>query len=293
MAVHSHVASSRETMGSATFAGGPFYCAQGSLSNAFTQCMYGLMLNVNNLISLTKSFSTKKEIDDVANLTDARVYLYSGSKDSVVYPAVMKALDTYFQSFTDSKNIKTNFNTGSEHCQPTDNFGNSCAYKGSPYINNCGMDGAGEALQWIYGTLKPKVTPVKSNMLSISQSKFIPSGYTTSSLSVSSTAYVYVPTGCKSTKLGDGKCRVHIAFHGCLQTTADIGDKYYTNAGYNEWAEANNIVVLYPQAAKSSFMPSNPNGCWDWWGYVSSNYALKDGPQMQMVRNMVHSLIDK
>ncbi len=53
-------------------------------------------------------------------------------------------------------------------------------------------------------------------------------------------------------------------FHGCLQTLEDIQDLFYTKTGYNEWAEANNIIVVYPQAKKSTVFPLNPNGCWDW-----------------------------
>jgi len=110
-------------------------------------------------------------------------------------------------------------------------------------------------------------------------------------MSVAAKGWVYVPTGCQQAS-ADKDCLLHVAFHGCLQTTADIQDKYYSKAGYNDWAEANNIVILYPQAVKSMFMPSNPNGCWDWWGYVSSNYAFREGPQMQMVKNMVSYLIE-
>jgi len=66
---------------------------------------------------------------------------------------------------------------------------------------------------------------------------------------------------------------------------------YYTNSEYNGWAESNDIIILYPQAAKSSFMPTNPNGCWDWWGYTSGDYAVQKGPQIQMVRAMAQSLM--
>ena len=49
------------------------------------------------------------------------------------------------------------------------------------------------------------------------------------------------------------------------------GDSGWThfveNAGYNEWADANDIVVLYPQARSREFQGSiqhaNPQGCWD------------------------------
>ena len=34
-------------------------------------------------------------------------------------------------------------------------------------------------------------------------------------------------------------------------------------AGYASWADANDIVVLYPQAKTTT---ANPEGCWDWFG---------------------------
>jgi poly(3-hydroxybutyrate) depolymerase len=50
--------------------------------------------------------------------------------------------------------------------------------------------------------------------------------------------------------------------HGCLQYSGLVGDVFVRNAGYNGWAEANNIVVLYPQAHPT---PLNPKGCFDWY----------------------------
>ena len=41
-----------------------------------------------------------------------------------------------------------------------------------------------------------------------------------------------------------------------------VGNIYAMHAGYNAVAEVNNIIVLYPQAAKS--LIANPEGCWDW-----------------------------
>jgi len=45
-----------------------------------------------------------------------------------------------------------------------------------------------------------------------------------------------------------------------MQTVADIQDKWVKLAGYNSWADSNNIIVLYPQVIKAS-NPFNPNGC--------------------------------
>ena len=75
-----------------------------------------------------------------------------------------------------SSNLKTNYATGKNtsatltdfvgagHSFPTDNYGNPCGTTESPYITNCGFDGAGAALQWIYGSLKPRKSPVASNV---------------------------------------------------------------------------------------------------------------------------------
>lgn len=108
------------------------------------------------------------------------------------------------------------------------------------------------------------------------------------------TGYVYVPSKC----LSGGACTLHIAFHGCSQTLADVGMDFVKQLGLNEIAEANNIVVLYPQAQKSTFNPQNPNGCWDWWGYSDSiltklRYLTKDGLQMNAVWRMMNDLAGK
>jgi poly(3-hydroxybutyrate) depolymerase len=58
-----------------------------------------------------------------------------------------------------------------------------------------------------------------------------------------------------------------------LISIEDIGNDFYTYGGYNEWAESNNIIVVYPQAVKSEFMPMNPSGCFDWWGYTDANVS--------------------
>jgi poly(3-hydroxybutyrate) depolymerase len=106
-------------------------------------------------------------------------------------------------------------------------------------------------------------------------------------LSLNDTAYAYVPAAC-----ADGEtCRVHVAFHGCRQTVADIQEQFVRHTGYNRWADSNNIIVLYPQAKHDS--ERNPNGCWDWWGYSGADYATKAGPQMAAVRAMLDRLAGK
>jgi poly(3-hydroxybutyrate) depolymerase len=62
-----------------------------------------------------------------------------------------------------------------------------------------------------------------------------------------------------------------------------VDDVFARDAGYNEWAESNRLLVLYPQVASSKVAPMNPLGCWDWWGYTDENYATQTGLQIAAV----------
>ena len=100
---------------------------------------------------------------------------------------------------------------------------------------------------------------------------------------MATTARVYIPTGC----VPGTTCRLHIAFHGCKQNEERVNDAFTVGAGFNRWAESNNIVVLYPQTHDTS---TNPNACWDWWGYHRPGYATKNGVQMAAVHRMMLAL---
>lgn len=47
-----------------------------------------------------------------------------------------------------------------------------------------------------------------------------------------------------------------------------IGDIYVKNTGYNEVAEVNNIIMLYPQGGTPVY-----TGCWDVLGYLGPDYG--------------------
>jgi poly(3-hydroxybutyrate) depolymerase len=92
---------------------------------------------------------------------------------------------------------------------------------------------------------------------------------------------------------------VHVALHGCRQGLEAIGERFVREAGYNRWADANRIVVLYPQAIARSgpgfagwrwTYVTNPRGCWDWWGYTGPLYHTRAGPQVRAIKAMVDRL---
>ena len=82
---------------------------------------------------------------------------------------------------------------------------------------------------------------------------------------------------------------MHVAIHGCKQSAESVGDQFYKDTGYTNWADNNKLLVLYPQVNKS-ITPSNPEGCWDWWGYKGRSYAYKSGPHMKAIKAMVNRL---
>jgi len=176
-------------------------------------------------------------------------------------------------------------NFTAEHAWISDQYGSACSYLGKPFINNCHFDAAGQILEHFYGHLNPRVNASKQNILSFSQSLY--TRVSPSILSMADKGYIYVPKSCSANQL----CRLHIFFHGCEMGTAYEGSYVYTHTGLNEWAESNNIVVLFPQIAPSSVIPYNPLGCWDWWGYTGPAYATKIGPQILTIENMISALL--
>jgi poly(3-hydroxybutyrate) depolymerase len=271
--------------GVAIFAGGPYYCAQDQLTNAFLTCMYGI--NPVPLVTLeayARKVAASGEIDPLSHLSNHRVFIFSGTQDATVKPSVVRALETMYVNMGVPKdNIESNFNLIAAHTFPTVDYGNSCTLSYTPYISKCNYDGAGESLSVLYDNLKDPVPYIEENIESIAQGQFT-DGRAVTALSLGPEAYIYVPTNCKNNQ---NICKLHVAFHGCQQYKNAIGMKYVLDTGFNSWAEANDIVVLYPQAASSNMAPNNPNGCWDWWGYLNPSFALKSGPQMKTVNNMI------
>ncbi|KQU75001.1 MULTISPECIES: PHB depolymerase family esterase [unclassified Rhizobacter] len=278
MAVQMHVAYSVTFQrGAGIVAGGPYYCAEGSIVNATGRCMtHASTIPVSSLVSTTNSWAASGLIDPVGNLAASKVYLYSGTSDNTVKPAVMNDLKTYYQGFMPAANIVYKNTIASGHAMITDDYGSSCGTTASPYINDCDFDLAGEILKQLHGPLNPRNNGTLSGTFTeFDQTAFV-SGH-----GMATTGWVYVPQSCSAGAV----CKLHVVFHGCQQNTTLVGQQYVRNTGYNRWADTNNMVVLYPQTSTQA-----TNSCWDWWGYDSANYAKKSGPQMAAVRAMMATL---
>lgn len=139
MAVQMHFAYSSNIKGAAVTAGGPFYCAVGNPVTAMTNCMSTpslIDLSVSNTVA--KQLAMTKDIDPLSNISGSKVYLFSGTNDSVVKQGVMTALKSQYETF--GARVTSVFDIPAEHAFITKNYGSKCAYKGSPFINNCSYD---------------------------------------------------------------------------------------------------------------------------------------------------------
>jgi poly(3-hydroxybutyrate) depolymerase len=296
MAVQFGVAYSSIVKGAGIVAGGPYGCAQKSVITAQLACMLALMpTDVDALIRMTDQNASAQTIDPTSNLAHQKIWMFSGTMDSVVKQSVMNDLNSYYRHFVGKRNVKYIKNVAAEHAMPTNSFGNACSFRGDPYINNCQFDAAGKLLTWIYGPLKPKNTGTLDDqrLIKFDQGEFIDNPH---QHSMDEHGWIYVPASCANGE----PCKLHVVFHGCEQypskptgKTSRFDATYVRNAGYNRWADTNSIVVLYPQVYTGGDIKddpealANPKGCWDWWAYDDANYATKTGSQMRAIKAMI------
>lgn len=276
--------------GVGVFAAGPYMCAGHS---RYTACMYNASVSTGMLNTMQADIDawSGTAIDDKANVAGQMVYLFVGSSDSTVGPKPMDAVQAqYTRNGVGAGNIEYVKRAGTAHVFPTDfdaSGNNGCGSSASPYISNCGYDGAKAMLTRLYGPLNARNNaPAAANYIEFDQSTF-----THNNPGMAATGWVYVPAACA----GGTQCKLHLALHGCQQAFATIGDKFLKNTGLTRWADTNHIIVLFPQAKADSTSRataasgalSNPNGCWDWVGWYGGNFAQKAGAQAAALKAMV------
>ncbi len=329
-----HVAHSGLVSGAGLVAGGPYACAEQTdepfwLSThpyartiaAVTVCTrmarsafqfwsdwWGALPDapvVERSIEATSAAWAARAIDDPANLAGHRAWLFSGTRDSVVPGTTVAVLAGYYQRVgVTGARLAVLDDVAAGHGLPVASFeGESrfrkldCGDQEPPFIVDCDFDAAERLLRHLYpGAIAEQPgEAVRERLLAFDQTEFFDATDTRASLS--STGYVYVPEACAAGTAAAGSCRLHVAFHGCSQNVDSVDDDFVWDGGYNRWAEANAVVVLYPQTAPwTPFWDplgwgGNPKACWDWWGYTGEAYAGRDGVQMAAVRGMIERLL--
>ena len=278
MATQLQVAWSSVFKGAAVIAAGPYHCAQGLATLATTRCLTrNSAPPVAALVDTAKGWAAAGRIDPTSHLASHKVWLFNGTKDSVLVPALGADLKRFYEAFMPAANIGVRSDVPAEHGMPTDDFGSSCAHRGLPFINDCDVDAAGELLRHLLGALQPRNdATLQGRFVEFDQHEFIAAGQ-----GMAASGWLFMPQGCASS----AGCRLHVVLHGCGQNVESLGDAYVRHTGYNRWADSNRIVVLYPQTSNEAL-----NACWDWWGYTGADYAQKSGVQVGAIVAMVERL---
>jgi poly(3-hydroxybutyrate) depolymerase len=299
MAGQIQLAHAKDIVGAGIVAGGPFACAESAagrlvpywptavMQNA-QKALHGCMLvdwgtpDPVGLADRAKELASAGELDPLTDLAADKVYLYSGSSDrTVMRPVVEAAKQLYLELGVPKENIALVEGEGG-HGFLTEDAGEACALTDKPYVNDCDYDQAKAILEWIYGPLATPSAEPKGRQIVFDQSDFAETG-----TGLAPEGVVYLPEVCAE---AGASCRLHIVLHGCEQSRETVGDTLIKDSGFEELADTNRLIVLFPQI-KASVV--NPNGCWDWWGYTGLDYLGNDAPQIKAIWSMVERLAER
>lgn len=321
MTVQMHIAHSAQFVGAGVIAGGPYRsaetfrgaaptvpmsCILNSLYIAMTPLTEATAPDVDKLVALAKD---TPNIDDLANLAGQNLYIFTGTEDRVVNQYVGRAAKAFYEKLgVNSDNIQFVDDVPAGHSIITMNPEDSpLSTNQPPYINKGDFIQSHDILNQIYPDLKPAADQADGVLIRFRQSEFI--NHAPSQASMAPFGYAYIPEAVH--KKEAEAIGVHIVMHGCkqgydyttfinglpdTQNQPPYGDRYITTTGYMEMAEANNIILLFPQVGgDDNNAVQNPDGCWDWWGYSSENehdpdYYTRDAVQIHAIYKMLERL---
>lgn len=288
MAAQSHLAWPGTFSGAALVAGGPYGCSGGALSTALGSCMQGTPApDIEALARRAIARADRAELGPVADLSGDRVLVMHGTSDTVVAPSVahgaarfyeqMMALDERISRITVTWDGEREFG----HNFPTAQVGDDCTASRAPYLGACGFDAAQRVFSTLFG--EPPAAPSASGELRVfDQRRYRPDG---DDAHLADEGYLYVPAACAAGE----PCGLLVAFHGCNQDAATVGEAFVRDAGFNRWADRYQVAVLYPQV-RASLIPLNPQSCWDWWGYSGDGFDTREGVQQRWLKEALAAL---
>lgn len=283
MANQFHIAHSDWVDKVGIIAGGPYYCARNNIKTALDQCVSKSNDETSTRLTLqAKAYEKQKLIASLDNIKTAKVWLFRGTHDQKIHSDVSNALYQQYSMWMPDTQIEYVNDQPFAHHFPSLNYGTGCNISAPPFIGNCNYDAAGVMLKSLYPLLQIRNEQPQGLLVTINQHTL--GGENASSLDEH--GYLYVPQSCQQGE----ECMLHINFHGCQQNAQSVDTQYVEHNGLNNWADSNLMVVFYPQTRNSLFMPLNPQGCWDWWGYTGDDYATKNAPQIQGIKQIAESL---
>lgn len=278
MAGQLHVAYSGSFSGVGIFAAGPYGCANGELEKALSACTDDSSdLGLATLESLTADASALGTIDNVSNLINAPVWIFHGASDATVKKSVVDSAAAFYTHF--GADVMYNNLSDANHAWVAPLGANACTVSASPYTSNCPSipDPQFEMLSHLYGRAPvAAVSNLTGSLTAFSQDTYTVAkwGLDASMLSMDTTGFIYVPAQCSS---GAVTCDIMLLLHGCEQSASIVGQDLVQQSGMNQYADSNNMIVLYPQAiALELGVVLNPKACWDWSVSLRGSEAVRN-----------------
>jgi poly(3-hydroxybutyrate) depolymerase len=322
MAVQLHLAHSSMFVGAGVVAGGPYRCAESFRAgavlagDAYVQgalfiCMNPLIPQAGpdpeRLLTAARATAQRGDIDPLEHVKDHRLYIFTGTKDQVVQSSVVRTTEQFYRRLgVTEANLAFVGDQPAGHALITTNLeDNVLAANCPPYLNQWPEGAPSEMQSWtilrhLHRKLQAPADRLSGRLVRFDQTEFFGDEGT---CCFSPYGYAYVP---KAVEEGKVKPRVHVALHGCKQgynyvdltygrpdraSDPPYGNRYMTTTGYNEMADTNGIVVLYPQVeGLDDGRIQNPEGCWDWWGYSAPDYYSQKAPQIRTLHRMLQRL---
>jgi len=316
MTVQVHLAYSASFCGAGVIAGGPYRCAESwpgaaalaadaNVQGALYICMRPLTErtapDADHLVALARQTAADGLIDDLRNLAEDRVYVFSGRSDRVVSSKVVSRTERFYRALGVRELVYDNTQDAGHAIITRNPEDSELPANRPPYINRGPFWQSHAILRHIYGELQPPAAQPTGTVVRFDQAEFFGGDQRAS---MSAFGYAYVP---RSVAEG-APARVHIALHGCKQGYNYVeyvngrpdtrhqppyGIRYVMSTGYNELADSNDLIVLYPQAeGYDDGATQNPDGCWDWWGYTSPtpeapDYYSREAIQIKAIHRML------
>ncbi len=268
MASQLHLAFSDRISGLGVIGGGLYFCAQGDPARANEVCRTGGRLELSNLTHEARDQAAAGQLATLNHLQGMRLWAFHGSEDAVFAPEITYGVVEFYEDLAASLKIRYIDDIAAGHGMPTEFEGHQCGRTESPFLNACDYDGAGEMLRFLLQR-DPQVSDRAAGEL-----RTIDDPNKAGDVA----AYLYQPASCPA-----GHCRLHVAFHDCEQSAQQVGERFARDAGYNRWADALGLFVLYPQAGSA-------DGCWDWQGTTGDGYATRQGSEIRQIAALLAQL---
>ena len=222
----------------------------------------------------------RQRIDDVSNLVDRPVFVFSATEDSIVNPINHLSQKLLFESLGADVVYEE---APVDHAEPfsCESLGVDAKWCIRPMLDRM--------LSFLYeDTVDAWNSPdpdfhSKGVLRHFWQADYLDT-YLWQKSSLAPLGYIFYPNQCID---GTTQCKLHIHLHGCGFSARVQGFVYPLTNQFFDIAVANDLIVVFPQIQKSFV---NLDGCWDSSGYTGRRYKRHGSVQGEFLLRLIDQI---